>query len=419
MTQLILLGGSTILSYGQGSKASQTGIAFVNGDFAKVQQMAESTGKTIFVEIYLTGCPHCEALAPVLKEPSVGKFYNQEFISWKTEANSAESKAFQRLKNVTYPEFPLLFFFSPTGEMIHMATPQEQQNRQDFINELISIGQIAKDPKQRTGGYLNRLNQGERDPLFLISFGKYAKATKDAGRLSQINDLLSQVLNSDQDKESKLGFYVIQHLANNYSNPLATYFFSHLDSYREKYPAKEVKEAGEAILYHTLYGSTGDIQSIENLAKMRSSMISLGVSEDEALARMLLKELDAYFRASDTKGALGHFAYYRKINISLSLADYAYIMKYFNEKATDHSYLDQMPVWAKEGLSLAKPGDLKSKPAAMLYYELAESYRKAGQSPQAQTNARQALEVARSSGDDIKRYETLLATIQTQPNCGR
>lgn len=397
----------------QAPKPGSAGIHFIPGSIEKAQEAAGAAGKPLFVEIHLTGCPHCEALAPVLQEPSVGKFYNQEFISWRAEANSADSKAFQKLKGVTYPEFPLLFFFAPTGELIHMATPREQQNRQDYIDEILKIGATAQNPQERTGGYAARLASGDHDVMFLISYGKYAKAMKDPGKLAQINDLLARALSTPADAEGQVGFYVLQRLTDNYENPLATYFFSHLGAYKAKYPAKHVQEAGEAILYHTLYGSKGDTYSTEQLRQMRKSMMALGLGEAEASARMLIKELDAYLRSNDTPGAVKHFEQYRMISKSLSLPDYAYLMKYFNEKATDHSYLSQMPVWAKEALRLAKPNDLKTKPAAGLFYELAESYRRSGQIAEARTNARKSLEIARASGEELKRYQALSDLIES------
>jgi thiol-disulfide isomerase/thioredoxin len=96
----------------------KTGIRFQAGDFQAALAKAKSVNKPIFVEVYLTGCPHCDALAPVLEEKAVGDFYNANFISWKTEANSKESTAFQKEKGITYPEFPLFFFFDANGDLI-------------------------------------------------------------------------------------------------------------------------------------------------------------------------------------------------------------------------------------------------------------------------------------------------------------
>lgn len=126
--------------------------------------------RPIFVEVNLTGCPHCDALAPVLEEKAVGDFYNTHFISWKTEANSKESAAFQKDKGVTYPEFPLFFFFDANGDLIHTSNPAEHTTRQAFIQEILAHGKTALNPLQRTGSYPARFASGDRD---LISLQKY------------------------------------------------------------------------------------------------------------------------------------------------------------------------------------------------------------------------------------------------------
>lgn len=389
----------------QPRKISEQGINFVSGDFNTVLAKAKASEKPIFVEVYLNGCPHCEALAPVLTEKSVGDFFNANFISWKTEANSKESAAIQKSKGITYPEFPIMFFFDLKGDLIHIATPAERKTRSEFIEEVLSAGRAALDPMQRTGSYATRFKSGDRDLMFLINYGKYCKTIKDQTTLSEINDTLGKLLTSPQDITSQAGFYILQRLINDVDNPLSAYFFTHLDVFKSKYPAKDVKEAGEAILFHSLYGPKGDAYPAARIMDMRKNMVKLGVTETEASARLLLKELDAYLREKNTKAAVLRFNEYRKQATSLGLADYAYLMKYFNEKATDISYLSEVPIWANEGLRLAKPTEVNSKVMAGLYYELAEAYWKMDKRPEAIKNAVKALETAKTAKDDLTRFQ--------------
>ncbi len=389
----------------QTPKNINQGINFIPGDFNTILTKAKAVKKPVFVEVYLNGCPHCEALAPVLTEKSVGDFFNANFISWKTEANSKESAAFQKSKGVTYPEFPIMFFFDSNGDLIHIVTPAERKTRAEFIEEVLSAGRATRDPMQRTGSYATRFKTGDRDLTFLINYGKYSKTIKDQATLTEINDTLGKLLTSPQDITSQAGFYILQRLVNDVDNPLSAYFFTHLNEFKSKYPAKDVKEAGEAILFHSLYGPKGDTYPSARIVEMRKDMIKLGVTETEASARLLLKELDAYLREKNTKAAVLRFNEYRKQAPSLGLSDYAYLMKYFNEKATDNSYLSEVPIWANEGIRLAKPTEVNTKVMAGLYYELAEAYWKMDKKPEAIKNAGKGLETAKTAKDDLIRFQ--------------
>ncbi|QHV94172.1 thioredoxin family protein [Spirosoma endbachense] len=407
---------ATWLSFGsafsQSGKEVQPGIRFLNGTFQQAVAAAKTARKPLFLEIYLTGCPHCEALAPILTEKQVGDFFNANFISWKAEANSPESKTVQTEKGLTYPEFPVLLFLDTNGKLMHVATPAERPTKAEFIDEVIQHGRTALDPKQNTSGYAARFQAGDRDLGFLINFGKYTKTTKDTTRLHQINDALGKLLVLPQDITSQTGFYVLQRLTDDIDNPLATYFFGHLTEFSAKYSAKDVKEAGEGIIFRALYGAKGDSYPAAKIIQMREYMVGLGVSPTEASARTLLKELDAHLRARNTSAAVQRFNEYRKQSPRISLADYAYLMHYFNEKATDDSYLPLMPVWATDGIRLVMPAQQNTKQVADLYYELALAYQKMGQKPEALSHAQKGLAIARIAKLDTKRYEAQVAKLK-------
>lgn len=389
-----------------------TGIQFLDGDFKKILSTAKAAKKHVFVEVHLKGCPHCEALAPVLEEKEVGTFFNTHFVSWKIEANSAESSAFQKEKGVTYPEFPLFFFFDSSGNLLHMATPADKSTREEFSKEVIMQGKTALNPEERTSGYAGRFQNGNRDIMFLISYGKYAKAIKDTASLHSINRELGKQLIKPQDITSSTGFYVLQRLINDFDNPLSVYFFSHLNDFTSRYPAKDVKDAGEAIIYHSLYGAGGDSHPYSKIVEMRKAMVQLGVPATEASARTLLKELGALFRVGNTKNAIAVFNHYREQAPALGGADYAYLMKFFNEKSTDPSYLTEMPIWAASGLKASKPADQASRITANIYYELAEAYFKMGKKSEALANSQKALQNAKLAKIDIQPFEKQLNSLK-------
>lgn len=386
------------------------GIHFVNTDFDKVVALAKAQNKAIFVEVYLIGCPHCAALEPVLSEKAVGNVYNKSFINWRIEANSKESQAFQKSKGVSYPEFPLFFYLDKTGNLIHFAAPAEKPSRKEFIEEVISHANTALNPQLRASSYESRFKSGEKDVLFLINYGKYCKTLKDTLNLHKINTLLGNTLVSPDDIASPVGFYIIKRLIDDFDNPLAQYFFIHLDLFNSKFDKKEVKEAAESIIYFSLYGSK--LNSVDKIVQMREYMKLLGVAATDAESRTLLKELEAYFRAKNTNDAAQRFNAYRQSNTRIGVEDYAYLMHFFNEKAPDNSYLAFMPAWASDGLKKVTPEKANTQVVANVYYELAVAYLKQGNKAEALTNAQKALEIAKKAKIELKAYEDLKSQLE-------
>ncbi|WP_428657841.1 hypothetical protein [Runella sp.] len=389
------------------------GIAFENGNFQQLLATARQQNKLLMIEVYLNGCPHCAALAPVLQEKKVGDFYNPAFVSSKIEANSAISKELQQQKGITYPEFPLLFFFDANGQLIHQAAPAERHTREEFINEVIKHGNEALTPAMRTTNYAARYAKGERGLEFLVNYGKYAKATKDVTRQSQIGNDFAKQLSKPSDMENETGFYIISRLINDFQNPMAKHFFANMPKYQKYNTAenpKAVKDAAEAIIYNTLYGPrTNSLKSSEVVA-MREAMVKLGNPAKVVAPRTLLKELEAHFREKNTAAATDRFNEYRKI-ATMDFLDYSYIVRLFNEKAPDNSYATSLIGWVNDGAKLFKTDNTnhtKDK-LADLYNDQSKAYLKLSRKPEAKKAAQEALTIAKTAKIDTKPYTDQLA----------
>lgn len=384
------------------------GVRFLNGNFQNANEIARRENKVLFVEIYLNGCPHCAALAPVLEEKRVGDYFNSKFISIKIEANSDDSKFLQQQKGVTYIEFPMFFFFDPaSGQIIHQASPGDLPSREKAIEEVIKHGRDALDTNERTSNYSARYSKGERDFAFLVNYAKYAKATKNTDKLRLINTDLAKILTKPNDLESQTGFYIIQRLIDEYDNPIAEYFFNHIDKYKSKFPAKDVKEAGENIIYSTLYFSKKEL-SHKKIVEARQSLVKLGVPADLASSRTLLKELDVLFKSKDTQKAVSRVNEHRRV-AKLVVQDYAYLTRLFNEKAPDNSYIPSLLIWVKDGLKGVKSTEKNKQEVAEIYLEQAKALAKISKKAEAKQSAQEALKIAQASKIDITPYRVELS----------
>lgn len=402
---------SIIVSLIVTSSALGQGINFLGGTFQAATETARRANKVLFVEVYLNGCPHCAALAPVLEEKKVGDYFNSKFVSIKIEANSEDSKMLQQQKGVTYVEFPMFFFLDPaSGQIIHQASPGDLPTRAQAIEEVLKHGRDALDTNQRTSNYANRYAKGERDFIFLVNYAKYAKATKNTSKLHQLNNDIAKIVVKPSDLEGQTGFYIIQRLIDDFDNPIAVYFFNHLDKYKAKFPVKDVKEAGETIAYTTLYVNNKELSS-SKVAEIRQALIKLGIAADLASSRTVLKELEAHFREKNTSKAIARLNDHKRVT-KLVIQDYAYLVRYFNEKATDNSYVPSLIGWVNDGLKLVKPNERNRSEVAELYLEQSKAYLRVGKKVEAKKSAQEALKIAKSAKIDTKPFVDELAKIK-------
>ncbi|TDB67844.1 thioredoxin family protein [Arundinibacter roseus] len=406
--RLLFFSVCIILIHSIPKSVSAQGIQFKAGSFEQILAQAKSQNKAVFVEIYLNGCPHCEALAPVLTEKKVGDFYNSAFVSLKAEANSALAKSLQDKQKLYFPEFPLFFFFDASGKLLHQATPSDKPTRPEFIEEVLRHGTNALNPAVRTSSYPARFAQGERTPDFLINYGKYTKATRDTARLMEISNELARLFVQPADLESQVGFYILGRIIPDFQNPMAQYFFTHLDTYRSRYGVREIQQAGEGILFQTLYGHrTNDLTSKE-VIDMRKAMESLGVPAAVVAMRTILKEIETLLREKNTAQATARFDAYQSAS-TLGLPDYAYLVRFFNEKAPDSSYAESLVRWVNRALTQVKPGQPARAEVAELYREQSEAYLRLGKKAEGKKAAETALALAKATKEALPSYEKQVA----------
>ena len=396
---------------GWGTLSQAQGIHFQDKSIDELVAEANHRNKLVFVEIYLKGCSHCEALAPVLEEKKVADFYDSTFVSARYEANATLSKDLQEKKKIGYSEFPLFLFFDARGELIHQGTPTDKPTRPEFIQEVLRHGRDALSPATRTSGYPARYAQGERNLDFLINYAKYAKTTRDTTQLTAITQEFGKIFALPADLESPIGFFIISRFIDDVQNPMATYFFNHLDSYRTKFGAQPTQQAGESVLYQSLYGKrTNNLPSADVVA-IRRAMESLGTPAPVAAQRTILKELEAYFRENKTAAATTRFNEYRASN-TLKIIDYAYLMRFFNEKAPDDTYAASLVGWINEALKPIKPLAQNRAEIAELYREQSEAYRRLGQKAEGKKAAEKAVAIAKIVKEKPETYDKQLAKFQ-------
>ncbi len=139
------------------------GIEFFHGSFDEALEMAQKEGKVIFVDAYTTWCGPCKRMSKsTFPDPSVGAFFNENFVNMKIDMEKAEGRKFK----AKYPvqAFPTLYFIGGDGEVVH-----RQKGAQDAVN-FLKIGKHVYSKVDFSRDYAKLYEDGDRDPQLIYDY---------------------------------------------------------------------------------------------------------------------------------------------------------------------------------------------------------------------------------------------------------
>lgn len=157
----LMLGGIFSIS------AQTTGINFFHGTWAETVAKAKAENKLIFIDFYTQWCGPCLNMAEtVFVLPTVGDFYNSNFVNAKIDAENGEGINLSKKYQVR--SFPTYMFVDPnTEEAIHRSS--SRQTGEQFI----VTGQGAITPTKRSFYLVDQYNKGNRDRELMIDYINY------------------------------------------------------------------------------------------------------------------------------------------------------------------------------------------------------------------------------------------------------
>lgn len=367
------------------------GIAFRSTSIDKIFADARRSGKPVFVEIYSPTCHVCQSFMPTLADGRVGKFYNDRFISTKLDIGQPATQQFLKSHHLFVPSLPLFLYFDGQQNLVHFAMSSNS------TDEVIRHGTNALDPPARSQTMKARYQQGERSTNFLIDYAMFSRVTQDTtANIAAMNDYARQ--QQPAQYANQTNWLALQKLVLDYENPMFQYMLGHLDQYRKAYGPEPTQQVAENILMSSLFSSRGLHYPIAKILEIRQDLAKIGIDSKVAANRTLLPEVHAYFRARQTAKATERMDNQVTAN-QLSVPEYVYIARLFNRTSPDASDVPTVVKWVNKGLAL-KPAP---KESADLYYELAEAYRRAGKTADAQKAAQKSMELAQASGLSTRR----------------
>jgi len=327
---------------------TQEGVIFYANNVDKAFETAKAENKPVFVEIYSESCHVCQSFIPIFKEEKVSDFYNKTFLNYRIEVNSPEFQSFVLSQNIFVHSLPLMLYFDQNRNLVHLGTIDPNGDR------LIEQGKLALDPNQRSASMKKRFEEGEKDSQLLIDYALFSKVTMD----TVANRKAMEIYASQQpvgSYASETNYRAIQKLLMDVENPLGKYFINNLSAYKQGRDAAEVKNVAENLIMSSLYSSFGNQYSSDKIKQMRDYMVKAEIEPQLARNRVLLPLINAYFRENTPKRAVD-LVNAHMTQVPLKVTDYAYLLKHFNERSPDASYVPSAEIWADNALKMAAPG---------------------------------------------------------------
>ncbi len=172
------------------------GIEFFDGDYEEAFELANTSGKLVFVDAYAEWCGPCKRMAATtFKDSKVGDFFNKTFINMKIDMEKGQGLRFRQKYPVS--AYPTLMFINGEGEIVHKATGGKD------VDGIIQLAKLAMRKDDRSGSFAKKYEAGNRDYDLVMN---YITALNKVGKpsLKISNEYLRS--NPDITDEQKAAF---------------------------------------------------------------------------------------------------------------------------------------------------------------------------------------------------------------------
>ncbi|MEA5461308.1 thioredoxin family protein [Arcicella sp. LKC2W] len=329
----------TILLFTQTLNAQTKGISFVKTGLKSAFEIAKKQNKPVFIEIYANGCPHCENFKKTFDtNPKVGAYYNQRFVSYQVEVNSAEGRALRQKHNIYVVATPTMSFWDKDENLLHIQPAGDEQNNEAYLK---TLADRAIDPTKNTASYKGYFEQGVQEDNFLIEYAYMCRMICDTTyNIAAMNTYAKK--QEAAGFTSPSNFLVLQKVVLDDENTLFKHVVNNLDSYYAKYGKKEVVSTVENIVMYSLYCSRASNYSLEKLATMKDNLRKIGIDKQSIAGRFLLIETRALFKANQAAKAIEVIDEFYKGVKTIDKKDAEFIEKYVRGYVQDNTQLSKL-----------------------------------------------------------------------------
>jgi thiol-disulfide isomerase/thioredoxin len=395
---------------------TDAGMDFIKAEsWAEVKAKAKAENKYIFLDGYTTWCGPCIMMAKkIFPLPEVGEFYNANFINVKVQLDTTEKdndhvkKWYQDghdlMVKYKINVFPTYIFFSPDGEIVHRAVGSSDATT--FINK----GKDALNPDKQYYALARQYDKGRRDPEFLK---KLSYASRNAYDNENMKKYSREYLASQRDLLTPENITYLTE----FTQSTRDTGFALMLKYPEKFDA--VKKPGFAVNETRSMILNEDVFPII-FPKNGDPTDNPSAPDWSAIEKMLKKKYSSDLAVQATlQGKI--FYYQQKDNWTLfSKSVTEMLTKY---PTSLHPEMMNSYAWkifescddmecVKQALGWSKISNDKQQDDPMLLDTYANLLHRTGDTKNAITIQKKAIEILKKNGEETDDYEETLAKME-------
>lgn len=347
------------------------GMKFETGTWKEVLEKAKQANKPVFVDVYATWCGPCKMMSSqIFPLPEVGKFYNDNFICYKIDAEKGEGIELAKKYEVrAYPTYIFVksdgtLFFTALGSM---EAPQFIEVAKSAIAELNDPRPLAVWEKE----YAEKKN----DPAFLLAYIN-KRSGMGVSSVNLVDDYLKLIPDKDRTSDAVADLYKKEG-TNMKATSLA---YKNLMANRTVF-SKKLSVTMDEILIEGIMNTMRDAARAKNEALLAPALSAYDQLSQNPPQDMQKEEIymQYYFRTKDTEKYLKYAADFcnnlikkglnspDKKEVSASLNSVAW--KFF-ELTSDVMKLQEALSWSKRSLEIAPGTAMYMDTYANLLYKL-------------------------------------------------
>lgn len=204
------------------SSVQAQGIEFHQGTFSDALDVAEQSGKLVFVDVFTDWCPPCKQMdRDILPRTDVGQVYNEHFVNVKVDAEKGAGPAL--VKQYEVGAFPTYLYLDPNGSLLHRAIGYYDANK--FIQQAHHARKLMR---SSTGiaEFDSAFEEGNRNRSFLR---EYIMRMKEVGLNNSkiINAYFAQLSEKDLTDPEILAF--LSEMVNAADNNVLAFLLENFD----------------------------------------------------------------------------------------------------------------------------------------------------------------------------------------------
>lgn len=375
-----------LVSLGLTAQDKNAGIKFESKSFDQLLVQAKKENKIIFIDAYTTWCGPCKMMtAKVFPQEEVGNVYNARFVNAKFDMEKGEGPGLAKRYSVM--AYPTYLFINGDGELVHKGLGYipaealiELADKATGENSLLALGK--------------RYHAGERDADFVVA---YAETLSDVQETEMAGKVIDNYLVTQDDWSDEGTMKLIS------ANPGET------GGKRFNYMIENADQFAQLTSNYQFYGNLQNTLISGYMRANRSRelpsvevMNAIYKKEAGPIAQRLTDHYATIFyeRSEDTDAYANAVLNYYKQYPSDHAMELNSIAWGFYEKVEDVNQLKMAINWAKKSVEMDKQ--------YMNMDTLAWLYEKAGMKKQAVATAKEAIEIAKASGEDYSSTEEII-----------